>query len=202
MTEDLILQTLSAELAERDWAVREGYLDLPRVAGLRAEAHALFTDGHFHTAGIGQQGERHAEIRGDSLLWLAPDITPLAWALLQQELDALRLAVNAATYLGLHEFEGHYAAYPPGTSYTRHLDRFREGNQRVVSLVLYLNADWGADDGGELHLYPEGPQATGPVTLSPRGGTLVCFLSEAVPHEVLAARRLRLALTGWFRRRG
>jgi len=36
----------------------------------------------------------------------------------------------------------------------------------------------------------------------PEGGTLVCFMSERFWHEVLPARRLRLSLTGWFRRRG
>jgi SM-20-related protein len=35
----------------------------------------------------------------------------------------------------------------------------------------------------------------------PEGGTLVAFLSERFQHEVLPARRERLALTGWFRRR-
>ena len=35
----------------------------------------------------------------------------------------------------------------------------------------------------------------------PRGGTLVVFLSDRFPHEVLPARRERLSLAGWFRRR-
>ncbi len=201
MTHAPALQRLCTELAGRDWAVWEGFLDAPRVKALREEAQAMSAAGHFRAAGIGQQGTRHPEIRGDSLLWLTQDITPLAWALLQDEFDALRLAVNAATYLGLHEFEGHYAIYPPGAAYARHLDRFREDNQRVISLVLYLNDDWGGEDGGELRLYPEGPRATEPVALLPQGGNLVCFLSEGVPHEVLVARRARLALTGWFRRR-
>jgi len=30
----------------------------------------------------------------------------------------------------------------------------------------------------------------------------VCFLSERFEHEVLPAKRERVALTGWFRRRG
>jgi hypothetical protein len=34
-----------------------------------------------------------------------------------------------------------------------------------------------------------------------RGGTLVVFLSDRFPHEVLPARRERLSLAGWFRRR-
>ena len=201
MTEHQAMQNLVTGLAERDWAVRENLLDARRVIALRTEAEALHAAGHFHAAGIGQDALRRTDIRGDESLWLTPDMTPLAWGLMQQELEALRLAVNAVTYLGLHEFEGHYAVYPPGAAYARHLDRFRDDNQRVVSVVLYLNNDWDAADGGELRLYPGNPQATVPVTLSPRGGTLVCFLSERVPHEVLVANRMRLSLTGWFRRR-
>jgi SM-20-related protein len=143
--------------------------------------------------------ERHQEVRGDELLWLTPEACPLAWRFMQTGLETARCAVNAATLLGLHELEAHYAAYPPGAGYLKHLDRFRDDDHRVISMVLYLNEGWGAEDGGELLLYPEsGEQA---VKLVPRGGNLVCFLSDRVPHEVLPARRLRLSLTGWFRKR-
>ena len=36
--------------------------------------------------------------------------------------------------------------------------------------------------------------------IDPRGGTLACFLSETVPHEVLTSHRERYSLTAWFRR--
>lgn len=198
MHEDSLLQALSAQLAERDWALWEGFLDRRRATVLRTEAEALLAAGYFRAAGIGHGALQRADIRSDELLWITPDAAPQATALLKRELEALRQAVNAATYLGLHEFEGHYAAYVAGASYARHLDRFRDDNQRVVSVVLYLNDAWTAADGGELRLYPEGNEA---VTILPRGGTLVCFLSERVPHEVLPARCLRLSLAGWFRRR-
>ena len=183
----------------RSWAVCESFLESSWISKLRGEAETLLAAGRFRAAGIGQSAERRADIRSDELLWITPDAAPQAAELQQHELEALRLTVNAATYLGLHEFESHYAAYPAGASYARHLDRFREDNQRVMSVVLYLNDTWTAADGGELQLYPEGAQ--GAVTVLPRGGTLVCFLSERVSHEVLAARRLRLSLAGWFRRR-
>lgn len=201
MAEDPAIQKLVNELAGRDWAVCEGFLGGPRVAALRTEAEVLRTEGRFRAAGISQDGLQRTDIRSDESLWLAADTTPLAWSLVQREMEDLRLAVNAATYLGLHEFEGHYAVYPPGAAYARHLDRFRGDNQRVISMVLYLNSAWGADDGGELRLYPEAAHDGAAVTLAPRGGTLVCFLSERVPHEVLVAQRMRFSIAGWFRRR-
>ena len=35
--------------------------------------------------------------------------------------------------------------------------------------------------------------------VEPRAGTLVAFLSEKIPHEVLAATRERYSIAGWFR---
>ncbi len=190
---------IAEALATRDWVAHPGFLDPRRCATLRAEAESLRAARRFRAAGIGQNAEQRSDIRSDELLWIEPESAPQAAALLQHEFEALRLAVNAATFLGLHDFEGHYAAYPPGASYARHVDQFRDDGRRVVSVVLYLNETWGSTDGGELRLYPA--DEARPVTVLPEGGTLVCFLSERLPHEVLPAKRLRLSLTGWFRQR-
>lgn len=192
------IQALAGALSGRDWTLREGFIAADRVAALCGEAEKLRAEGAFHAAGIGHDAGRQTHIRGDEILWFDAESAPLASALAARELEILRRAVNAATYLGLEDFEGHYAVYPPGAGYTRHLDGFREGNRRVLSLVLYLNEAWIPEYGGALRLYPEGES---PVTVQPCGGTLVCFLSERVPHEVLPAGRTRLSLTGWFRRR-
>jgi SM-20-related protein len=103
--------------------------------------------------------------------------------------------------LGAVELELHFAVYPAGGAYAVHVDRFRDADSRVLSLVLYLNEAWNEADGGALRLYLEaGPEAPF-VDVVPYGGTLVVFLSDRFPHEVLPARRERLSLAGWFRRR-
>ncbi|MEG0248677.1 MAG: 2OG-Fe(II) oxygenase, partial [Pseudomonas sp.] len=92
-----------------------------------------------------------------------------------------------------------FALYPPGAFYRKHLDRFRDDDRRAVSAVIYLNPDWSADDGGELRMsLRDGVEHD----VRPIGGSLVVFLSADIPHEVLPARRDRLSVTGWFRRRG
>jgi SM-20-related protein len=102
-------------------------------------------------------------------------------------------------YLGLEDFESHFALYPPGAFYLKHLDRFRDDDRRMVSAVVYLNEGWLPEHGGQLRMYlDEG----GEYDVVPVGGCLVVFLSGEVPHEVLPAMRERLSLTGWFRRRG
>ena len=111
-------------------------------------------------------------------------------------LDELRVAANRRLFLGLAEAEAHYARYAPGTGYARHRDRFRDSDARVLSLVAYLNDDWGGNDGGALRLH----LADGAVDIAPLGATAVCFRSE-LEHEVLPAARERLSIAAWFRRR-
>jgi uncharacterized membrane protein len=75
----------------------------------------------------------------------------------------------------------------------------RDDDARVLSCVLYLNIGWSAQDGGTLRIHLDDGQR---YDVLPIGGTLVCFLSERFEHEVLPAKRDRVALTGWFRQRG
>ncbi|HXQ63301.1 MAG TPA: 2OG-Fe(II) oxygenase, partial [Steroidobacteraceae bacterium] len=152
----------------------------------------------FRPAAIGAGPHRavRPQIRGDTLCWLGTPQTQ-AEARLLARFEMLRSTLNRELQLGLFDFECHYAVYAPGAAYARHLDRSAAGAERVVSAVLYLNPDWAPDDGGELCLYAP----TGPVTVAPRGGLLVLFLSGRFEHAVRPARRARLSLTGWFRRR-
>lgn len=191
---------MAQALAERNWVCCPDFLPQDHVAALRREAEALRGNGRFHPAGIGHVAERHVDIRGDDILWVEEQ-TPLAQALQQQELARLKDAINSTLYLGLHDFEGHYAAYPSGAGYARHVDRFRGDGRRVLSVVLYLNDAWEPEDGGELCLYADETARDPALRVSPQGGMLICFLSEYVPHEVLPTRRTRWSLSGWFRRR-
>ncbi|WP_293933152.1 2OG-Fe(II) oxygenase [Iodobacter sp.] len=152
----------------------------------------------FHQAGIGRNAG-HAvleQIRGDEICWIEPT-DPLAATALAQ-LAELKYALNSQLYLGLDELECHFAIYPVGSFYKRHLDQHRGEDTRVVTIVLYLNPAWQAHDGGELRLYLGEEQY---MDIAPVGGSLVVFLSNQFEHEVLVSKRERLSLTGWFRRR-
>jgi SM-20-related protein len=196
-------QRITAGFSEQDWVCCPGFLGAPRITALRRESEILHAAGRFHAAGIGQGVRHDTDVRGDEILWLEDErnLAPEAARVLRDEFSELREAINAVTFLGLQDFEGHYAVYPPGACYTRHVDRFKGDSRRVISVVLYLNDAWGAQDGGELCLYRDQTGEQPVARIVPQAGTLVCFLSAAVPHEVLAARRTRLSLTGWFRRR-
>jgi SM-20-related protein len=147
--------------------------------------------------GAGRTLERREEIRGDFTCWLTPPLFDPEVRLLEM-LERLRLELIRGGIPGLFDLELHYAWYPPGAGYARHVDRPENRDARVISLVLYLNEDWAPGDGGALRCFDG---ARPPRDIQPIGGRLVAFLSEGLEHAVLPARRPRLSLTGWFRGR-
>jgi SM-20-related protein len=112
------------------------------------------------------------------------------------DLEQLRLQLNQELFLGLFELELHYAWYPPGASYARHVDQPSGSTARRMSLILYLNESWESDAGGELELYDE---QGGCRRVEPLSGRLVCFLTQGREHAVAAAHRDRFSVSGWFR---
>lgn len=187
-------------LAERGFAICRDFLPAAAVAALAEEARALHAGGAFRPAGVGRAGARRLAggVRGDRVSWLDGTAPSAPQAAFWQALNALRAALNRTLYLGLTEFEGHYAAFAPGARYLRHLDRFADSDARVISAVLYLNAHWRPELGGALRLYVGEDYED----VLPEAGTLAVFRSDSIQHEVLPALRLRFSLTGWFRRRG
>jgi len=194
---------LALSVAERGWAYARHFLPEPVWRGLAAELRTAQAHEKLQRGGIGSgQGYRLAEeIRGDRIRWLdsapASDVQQQALA----QLERLRLTCNRELQLGLFEFEGHLAVYPPGACYRRHRDQHRDSDARVLSCVLYLNDGWLPQHDGRLRLYLDEHDAARHVDILPEGGALVCFLSSRFFHEVFPARRERLSLTGWFRRR-
>ena len=188
---DAIAQALQTS----GWILIPHYLN----ADLAAQLHARAVDLHsyYRPAGVGRGDELHENhrVRTDSIFWLEPG-NPVDWLWLQV-MESLRLALNQRLFLGLFEYESHYACYQPGSFYRRHLDAFRGEGNRVVSVVLYLNRSWDLADGGELVIYPdEAPQG---LCFPPEESSLAVFLSEEIPHEVLPSLRTRYSIAGWFR---
>lgn len=179
------------------------FIDGGLLAGLRAAARARHQAGEFRPARVGRgAGAVDApDVRGDAIRWLEADDPDAAIRSVLARCDALRVALNRTLFLGLASLEAHFAWYSPGTRYGVHVDRFRDDDARVVSMVLYLNDAWSPQDGGALRLYLETPERAPWHDVQPEGGTLAVFLADRFAHEVLPAHRDRLSLTGWFRRR-
>ena len=194
------LDPLLDDLAEQGWAIVANALPADLTLELAQECRARANQGALQPAGVGR-GSAHGVqegVRGDHIQWLEPGQCAAGDRYLAM-LDDLRGQLNQALYLGLEDYEGHFALYPPGTFYQKHLDRFRDDDRRAVSAVFYLNSDWLPEQGGALRLYLAAGRE---LDVLPEAGTLVLFLSADLPHEVLPATRERLSLTGWLRRRG
>ncbi len=194
-----LLPQIIDDLATQGWSRQDNFLPESLTRELAQECRARAQSGALAPAGVGRgQGQAVREgIRGDQIQWLEPGQHAACDQYLAA-MDELRQALNQALYLGLEDYESHFALYPPGAFYQKHLDRFRDDDRRTLSAVFYLNDDWQAEQGGALRIYPGNAQ---PQDLLPSAGSLVLFISAELPHEVLPATRERLSLTGWFRRR-
>ncbi|QQD18130.1 2OG-Fe(II) oxygenase [Spongiibacter nanhainus] len=165
---------------------------LLRVTSLGDEA--------FRRAGVGRERDFQLNrfVRSDEIRWLGSadpaEAQYLAW------MEQLRQAINRRLFMGLFDYEAHFARYLPGAFYKKHIDAFKGRSNRVLSTVFYLNGGWQEADGGQLLIYGDDDSVVSKVT--PLMGTLVVFLSDSVPHEVLAAQRTRYSIAGWFRVNG
>jgi SM-20-related protein len=204
---DAILEAAIASVvtavADQGYAVVPQFLPAAAVSALRSECLSRWRAGELGAAGIGRAAQRQqrSEIRGDHILWLDAGTAAPPVAAYLRVLERLRRVMNESLLLGLFELEGHFAVYPPGAFYRRHLDRFSDDDARVLTCILYLNDGWVADDGGQLRIYLDTGEPPSHLDVLPCGGTFVSFLSADFPHEVLPARRERMAITGWLRRR-
>ena len=157
----------------------------------------------FISAGIGRQADfqLQKDIRADKIHWI--DANAAATTEFLSWMDSLREGINRRLFMGLFDYESHFASYPIGAFYKKHVDAFRDKNgqrqsNRVLSTVLYLNENWLPENSGELLIYTEDDNHV-IEKVSPVFGRLVIFLSEKFPHEVLPANCERKSIAGWFR---
>jgi len=190
--------SIDAGLTVDGISVRDEFLVPSQIRSLLNCAQLRRERGDFDAARIGSHRSvrRRAEIRGDLTCWITAPMLHAEHALLE-ELEHLRLRLNREAMLGLFELELHYAWYPPGAGYARHVDQPQGRAQRQVSLVLYLNEGWTPAAGGELRIF----DAAGHRDIEPIAGRLVCFLTPGREHAVLPTQRDRLSVSGWFRAR-
>lgn len=146
-------------------------------------------------AGIGRsQGHQlNQHIRRDATQWFDGQSAGQQ-AYLQLMLE-LKRALNQQCFLGLFDFECHFARYQNGDFYKKHLDAFKGRTNRVLTTVSYLNT---VEQGGQLALYDETDKLIH--TFKPTAGSLLLFESERFPHEVLPAQDPRFSIAGWFRK--
>lgn len=191
------LDTLANGLSQAGYSILDQALPTALVTALRINAQTM-NPANYQPAHIGRDQRHHnTTVRQDAICWLSPHHPPDHTYL--QVMEQLRYELNRRLFLGLFDYESHYAHYAPGASYQKHRDVFAQPPvTRIVTTLLYLNPDWPVDAGGELRLYALDGE-TMLEQIAPLEGRLVLFLSAPFPHEVLPAHRDRYSIAGWFR---
>ncbi|MCU0749410.1 MAG: 2OG-Fe(II) oxygenase [Akkermansiaceae bacterium] len=197
------MEDLIADLKQNGWACMTAETpDLDAIQLMR-ECASICAAGDFTQAATGRGSGLQVRdgIRGDQILWLPPGGATADQKTWLARLECFRLAINQQLFLGLFEYEGHFAVYPVGSFYKAHLDQHAGARDRILTVILYLNADWQPGDGGELKLWttPQGREGNYQL-IEPRMGTIVCFMSDEFWHEVLPTNKERMSITGWFRK--
>jgi len=183
------------QLALKGFFIWDNFINKEEVSDLISTIKKDKEAGEFKKAGIGKQALHQVDssIRGDYIEWIDRQHPATVVQDFISKADELRTVINQTCYLGLKDFECHFAIYPEKTFYKKHIDRFSQNAHRVISFVLYLNQNWQKGDGGELGIYHDYEEHI----IEPLAGRLILFRSEIL-HEVLLSHKERISLTGWM----
>ncbi|KZN67573.1 2OG-Fe(II) oxygenase [Pseudoalteromonas luteoviolacea] len=189
---------IADDLRATGLSIIENAIDPHIIQSLNKRIATLEED-KFQTAGIGRQSdhEKNVKIRRDKILWLDQN-NELELGYIQA-MDELKDFLNRRLFMGLFSYESHFAHYQEGAFYKKHLDAFKGRANRVLTTVFYLNDQWQTEHGGELVIYDPNDHEKELCRVLPNQGTLVTFLSDEFPHEVLPAHKSRYSIAGWFR---
>ncbi|HCS65234.1 MAG TPA: hypothetical protein DIW64_14880, partial [Cellvibrio sp.] len=113
-----LLDQIADALAGPGFIILDQPLPVSLINGLIDNLHAQQAD--FKPAGVGRQGDyqRNQDIRGDAIQWLEPG-DPAVTEFLRW-MDKLRLGINQRLFMGLFDYECHYAVYAPGVFGKKH----------------------------------------------------------------------------------
>ncbi|XQW86347.1 2OG-Fe(II) oxygenase [Thalassotalea piscium] len=200
---DILFESIANDIVDKGFSIRP-YALPEHLASLLLHKISELSDEKFKRAGVGRAKDHIISdfIRMDEICWITGDSQAgQAWI---NWTESLQTYLNRELFLGLFSFESHFAHYTKGDFYKKHKDAFKGEGNRVLSVVVYLNQNWSADDGGELVIYDSQSESSSVldnsrITVTPSFGTIVVFLSEEFPHEVLPAKRDRYSIAGWFR---
>ena len=201
------------ELSSKGFVIIENFIPESLQELLRQDVRNLRENGRFNVAKIGQDSTNtlNTNIRVAETCFIGrnrlDDFLDDSRSQLYDVLDLIRQDLPQPLDVKLSEFL--YAYYPSGGFYRRHRDAIPGSASmlRKYSLLMYLNRDWSDKDGGKLRLHMDSggdelPYAEQPsfIDVAPKGGTLVLFHSDEVPHEVLDTEAERFAIVGWYNR--
>ena len=199
--ENPLFETIIEDLLKQQYSIVNDFFSSEEVVVLRNSLLAKYEADRFKKSAIGNRTNEEIDktIRGDFILWIDEASANEAEKIFFKKINELVNYLNKTCFLGILQKEFHYALYPKGTFYRRHLDTFQNDDRRKLSIVCYLNEDnWLPENGGELTIYTEKKD----LDILPLPGKLVIFESQVLEHEVKVVKASeRLSITGWLKTR-
>lgn len=192
-----IFDCLIDSFIEDKVGVADGFLSVSLSTHLKENLIALFENKKFLNAGVGNDVlvNQNKLIRSDVIYWLDKKHDNQYENDFFDLMDEFVAYLNRTCYTGITGYEFHYTLYEPGTFYKKHIDQFQHNGSRQYSMIMYLNAGWKTEDGGELRIY----HADEEQNISPNSGKSVFFKSSDLAHEVLLTNKQRMSITGWLK---
>ncbi|WP_138476016.1 2OG-Fe(II) oxygenase [Dyadobacter bucti] len=192
-----VFNTLIDSFIDNKVGIAENFLSGPLASNLKDNLFALFSQNLLLSAGTGNDTlVVHDKLyRSDMIYWLDRKHNNPHENDFFDLMDSFVLYLNSTCYTGITGYEFHYALYPTGSFYKKHLDQFRNNPSRQYSMIMYLNAEWAEGDGGELCIHHAGHTQN----ITPVNGKSVFFKSSELEHEVLPTHKPRLSITGWLK---
>ena len=190
------------DLLEKQYSIVDDFFQTEEIDRLRTSLLAKYEEDQFKKSAIGNRTNELIEkaIRGDFILWMNEVEAGETEKIFFNKINNLVDYLNRTCFMGILHKEFHYAVYPKGTFYKRHLDTFQNDSRRKLSIVSYLNDEnWLKTNGGELVIYKEDGSEE---VIYPLPGRVVIFESQILEHEVKEVKNSeRLSITGWLKTR-
>lgn len=198
--DDKRTNALDEALVHPGYHIIDNFLSDQDYRALQSQIQALAQNEFFRPAKVGQAADTALQllVRTDHICWLNESLYSPALVGFHTAIDRLRQRLNRTLFLGLEQFEAHFAIYQPGQFYKKHIDQFQRNKDRRISCVYYLNDDWQPTYGGELCIYDTTQQCV--ASIFPSANRLVCFDSSML-HEVLPTQHIRYSIAGWLKSR-
>jgi SM-20-related protein len=189
--------TLIDSYIEDKVGIAENFLSNLLAGNLKDNLYKLLANKQFQPAGTGNEKiVLHDKLyRSDLIYWLDRKHNDPFENEFFDLIDEFVAYLNSTCYTGITGYEFHYALYPEGSFYKKHLDQFRSNPSRQYSMITYLNTEWSEGDGGELRIH----HAERTQNISPVSGKSIFFKSSELEHEVLLTNKVRLSITGWLK---
>jgi SM-20-related protein len=189
--------TLIDSFIDSKVGIAENFLSEVLASHLKENLKLLYSGRQMLSAGTGNEAVaiQNKQIRGDKIYWLDRKHNDPYENDFFDLMDSFVSHLNSTCYTCITGYEFHYTLYETGSFYKKHLDQFRNNGSRQYSMIMYLNADWEENDGGELRIHHIDSQQN----ISPVNGKSVFFKSSELEHEVLLTNKPRLSITGWLK---